>query len=323
MKQTRRVFAATGMATLMGASLTRAALADSTPEASPVATGTRTITTVMGDVEIPANPQRVVVLDGPVLDAAIALGVIPVGATTGVANDPWPAYLGDATAGITNVGEIVAPDLELIVSLEPDLIIGVKSRHEEIFPQLSEIAPTVFVEEHRIAWRENFLVFADALNRNDQVEAVAGAFDTRTAEIRSALEADGPLSASVLRLYTDVIYAYQTGSFSGSILEAVGLQRPEGQSDPAELAVELSGEQLIEADADVLFIAVWADETTTDVATLTTNPLWESLSAVQADKVYLVPDETWMVAMGYIAAGFVLDDIQAYLVDGVPPAELG
>lgn len=274
----------------------------------------------MGEVTIPANPLRVIALDGPVLDAAILLGITPIGATTGVANDPWPSYLGDATAGITNVGTIVEPDLELVASLNPDLIIGVKSRHEQIHSQLSGIAPTVFLEQHRTGWRDGFVLIADALNRNDQVADVVTGFDTRCADVAAGMgDALATTSVSVLRVYTDILYAYQGGSFIGSVLENVGILRPENQVDPESLAVELSPEQVIEADGDVIFLAIWGDEASTDVNTVVGNPLWASLNAVRNNRVYLVDDEYWMVAQGYIAANLILDDLTAYLVEGQEP----
>ena len=277
----------------------------------------------MGETMVPAAPERVIVLDGPMLDACLLLGVTPIGATTGVENDPWPDYLGDRTDGIVNVGSIVEPNLELIVSLQPDLIIGVKSRHETIYSQLSEIAPTVFAEEHRSRWRENFLLFANTLNREDQVNEVVSNFDERCASIAAQLaDQIETTTVSVLRLYTDIIYAYQIDSFSGSVLDAIGLERPESPSGPEELAIELSPEQLAMGDGDVIFLAVWDDPETTNVSTLVGNPLWESLGAVRANRVYLVPDEYWMVAMGYMAANRILDDVVAYLIDGREPEAL-
>src|SRR5690606_4094257 len=135
---------------------------------------------------------------------------------------------------------------------------------------------------HRTRWRENFLMVADALNQSGRVETVVGAFDQRCAEIGERLAAQQPGTVSVLRVYTDMIYAYQTGSFSGSVLAAIGLERPESQSDPEQLAVELSAEQLGEANTSVIFLTVWGDEANTDVATVMSNPLWPTLEAVKA-----------------------------------------
>jgi ABC-type Fe3+-hydroxamate transport system substrate-binding protein len=89
----RMIVAGAGLALgALGAGRTLPALAQGTPEASPsvspVTSGTRVVSHAMGETEVPADPQRVVVLDGPVLDACFALGVTPVGATTGVADAP-------------------------------------------------------------------------------------------------------------------------------------------------------------------------------------------------------------------------------------------
>lgn len=324
MSRTRRSFlVGIGTATV-GAAIGRSAMAaQSTPVSETVAAVDRPVSHAMGETRVPASPKRVVALDGAVLDACILLGVPPVGATTGVENDPWPAYLGEGTDDIVNVGSIVEPNLELIVTLQPDLIIGVRSRHEAIYPQLSAIAPTVFAEQHRSQWRENFLLVAKALNREDQVDGVVSNFDDRCASVAAQLgDQFETTTVSVLRVYTDTIYAYQVDSFSGSVLDAIGLKRPESQSGPEELAIDLSPEQLATGDGDVIFLTVWGDPATTDVSTLVTNPLWDRLEAVRANRVFLVPDEYWMVAMGYIAANRILDDVVAYLIDDKEPTEL-
>jgi ABC-type Fe3+-hydroxamate transport system substrate-binding protein len=37
---------------------------------------------------------------------------------------------------------------------------------------------------------------------------------------------------------------------------------------------------------------------------------------VRNNRVYFVPDEYWMTAIGYLAAGLILDDVTAYLIEG-------
>jgi iron complex transport system substrate-binding protein len=298
--------------------------AQGTPSASPTASGTRTISHAMGETEIPANPQRVVVLDGPVLDACFALGVTPVGATTGVAGAPWPEYLGPGTEGIANVGDIAEPNLEQIAALDPDLIISLQIRHEEIYPQLSEIAPTVLSPYDFTHWRDSFLVFANALNKADAAPAIVEAFDARVAELQEALGDDrGETVVSVVRVLTGELRSYQAVSFSGTVLEAVGLGRPESQQGTEDTWLPLSSEELGTVDGDVIFVTLWSGSTQEDLDALLTDPLWGTLSAVQANKVYLVPDEYWMTAIGYLAANLILDDLQAYLVEGQEPPAVG
>lgn len=77
-----------------------------------------------GETEVPAQPQRVVVLDTPHLDTALSLGVTPVGSVQSSVDEGLPAYLGDRTEGIEIVGTIEEPDLEAVPALEPDLILS-------------------------------------------------------------------------------------------------------------------------------------------------------------------------------------------------------
>ena len=45
-------------------------------------------------------------------------------------------------------------NLEAVMKLQPDLIIGNKMRHEKIYEQLKEIAPTVYAETLRGDWKK-------------------------------------------------------------------------------------------------------------------------------------------------------------------------
>ena len=324
-RQTRRNVVGGAMAGVAALALAdRRVLAQGTPGASPESTGTRTISHAMGETVVPANPQRVVVLDGPVLDACFALGVMPVGATTGVAGAPWPAYLGEGTAAITNVGDIAEPNLEQIAALEPDLIISLQIRHEEIYPQLSQIAPTVLSPHDFTHWRESFQVFADALNRAEAAPAVVDAFEARVLEVQAGLgDARSESVISVVRVLTGELRSYQAASFSGTVLETVGLGRPESQQGTEDTWLPLSEEELQAVDGDAIFVTLWSGSTQEDLDGLLTNPLWGTLGAVQANRVYLVPDEYWMTAIGYLAAGLILNDLQAYLIEGQEPPAVG
>jgi iron complex transport system substrate-binding protein len=298
-------------------------LAQGTPASTPGATGTRTVSSAMGEIEVPASPQRVVALDGPVLDACFALGITPVGATTGVAGAPWPEYLGPGTEGIVNVGDIAEPDLEAIAALQPDLIVSLQFRHEGIYEQLSGIAPTVLSPHDSEGWREGFLVYADALNRSAEAPAVVEAFEARVAELQAGLGDAIDQTVSVIRVLTGQVRSYQASSFSGTVLAAVGLPRPESQQGTEDTWLEQSLEQLDEVDADVLFVTLWSGSTEEDMAQLLDNPLWATLPVVQANRVYRVPDEYWMTAIGYLAAGLILDDLETYLVEGADPPSVG
>ncbi len=134
-----------------------------TPTATPASE--RLVRHAMGETTVPATPQRVVALDMGELDIALALGVQPIGYATCTAGEELAPYLRERMGDSTWVGTVTEPALELVLSLRPDLILTNKLRHEAIYQQLSEIAPTVCSETVGVVWKENLRLFAGALGK--------------------------------------------------------------------------------------------------------------------------------------------------------------
>ncbi|MBY0050075.1 ABC transporter substrate-binding protein, partial [Priestia aryabhattai] len=64
-------------------------------------------------------------------------------------------------------------------------ILGMKFRHEKIYQQLTAIAPTVFVEEPRGDWKENFSLFAEAVNKKAEGEKILADWNKRVEEFKA------------------------------------------------------------------------------------------------------------------------------------------
>ncbi|MGD9891562.1 MAG: hypothetical protein AB7U18_09750, partial [Dehalococcoidia bacterium] len=78
----------------------------------------RTVRHAMGETEIKAAPQRVVVLDTGELDAVIEMGLLPVG-TLDYSSSGLPPYLEERLRGVSTVGSLAEPNLEAIAALRP------------------------------------------------------------------------------------------------------------------------------------------------------------------------------------------------------------
>jgi iron complex transport system substrate-binding protein len=274
---------------------------------------TRLIKHAMGETEVPLNPQRVVVLDSGELDSVLALGVKPVGAVTAFADGEFQAYLGDKTEGIQKVGTISEPNLEAIIALQPDLILSSKLRHEEIYNQLAQIAPTVFAERVGVVWKENFRLHAEALGKTAEADRIEAAYRERIAQLQQRLEQPDQISVSVVRFLEGQVRQYQRGSFIGTILTDVGVARPEQQSKTDETWTELNRELIPDVDADVMFVTTFGLADETPLQEFQSDPLWAQLNVVQQDRVYTVSDDHWMLGLGYLAADRVLDDLETHL----------
>lgn len=277
---------------------------------------TRTVETVMGPVQVPLEPKRVVTLDIGELDAALVLGVKPVGSVTTFADGRFPEYLGNQTKGIEIVGTIGEPSLEGIAALEPDLILSNKIRNESTYDQLSAIAPTVFAEELGAGWQDAFDLYAEALGKSEEGEKVVADYHARLATLNERMggRAD-TLTVSMIRFLSgDTARIYQTGSYIGRILQDAGLERPESQELTDETWTELNKELLGDADGDLIFYGVYGQDAETPLGDFESDPLWSTLGAVQNEQVFRVPDEYWYVALGYGAADRVIDDLERYLL---------
>ncbi len=273
----------------------------------------RVIEHAMGETEVAEKPERVVVLDTGELDSAMTLGVTPVGAVEAVERLGYPSYL-DGTDEIENVGTIEQPNLEKIASLDPDLILSSKLRHEAIYGQLSKIAPTVFTESTGVTWKENFEVHAEALGRTEEAGTVKKEYQARVDEFGQAI-GDNPPEVSVVRFLPGDTRIYQKESFIGTVLEDAGLPRPESQDVEDFAIMNASAELIPEMGGDVIFVATYGPEEESTKQEITNDPLWQQLAAVQQGRVYEVSDDLWMLGIGYMAANGVVDDLTKYLVE--------
>ncbi|MEQ3550304.1 ABC transporter substrate-binding protein [Pseudonocardia nematodicida] len=166
---------------------------------SDVDSGTRTITTDRGELEVPADPQRIVVLSGGLAGYLYALDVPPVATDTrvlGVTNFDGgfpPAWAEPAQAAGTEqlpAGEQLS--IEAVAAAEPDLIIGggqgiTAVQAEEAYDRLAGIAPTVLVPRTLTAWQDQLDAVADATNATDRVPGLIERYQNRVAEVRTAI----------------------------------------------------------------------------------------------------------------------------------------
>jgi iron complex transport system substrate-binding protein len=270
---------------------------------------TRTVKHAMGTAEVPVHPKRVVVLDTGELDDTLALGVKPVGAVRIDVSQDFLSYLGDQTDGIEMVGSIAEPNLEAIAALEPDLILSSTVRHEAIYDQLQAIAPTVLAPDLGDTWKQNFRLYADALNKKQQAEQMIAEYEQRAAELGRELPKDA--TVGIVRFLPGQIRLYSDLSFHGTILADMGVDVP-APARGEDTFLELSPEQVTKADSDQLYVSTYGPEQDTDKATVTTGPLWNTLDAVKQGNVHPLDDDL-LSGIGIQAAQQTLDQFEREL----------
>ncbi len=277
--------------------------ADAAPGVFP-----RTVTQARGTTRLERKPERVVVLDTGEIDAVLALGIVPVGTAT--PNGTIPSYLQPQLQGSTNVGSLDGLRLEAIAALQPDLILGSQLRVDDLYDQLSAIAPTVLSIRPGFPWKENLLLAGAALGEETKATELLNDYQRRADAIRARFTE--PPTISLLRFMPERIRLYGNLSMIGVVLRDVGLRRPANQ-DIQELAVEISPERISEAEADWVFYSSYGPKDGTAEGSVVGGELWSRLGAVQRGTARPVDDEVWFLGLGPIGASRVLDDLQQFL----------
>ncbi|MER0239574.1 iron-siderophore ABC transporter substrate-binding protein [Fulvimarina sp. MAC8] len=267
---------------------------------------------------IPADPQRIVVLD-PLLTIGMMQEMdVPVAGVSflGIQDDDLRKAVEDS--GTVDLGHPAEPSLERIVALKPDLIIGAAYLNLPIYEKISTLAPTVLIDT--LDWKEHYRVLADMVGKSEVAETSLQTYEERAAQLKEKLP---DTTVSVLRIapgrfqvYLDSPVAYAPYA----VLQDVGIKRSDYETTPKEEVVKRpTWEELSQLDGDILFYVVVSGyeqgpDDALEEETLA-NPLWQTLPAVKAGHAYRVGRPTWMGFHGVESAFRVLDDVEEYVLN--------
>ena len=270
-------------------------------------------------VSVPAEPQRIVVLSGDQLDALCALGlqsrVIAAALPDGASGQP--SYLGNRVHGLPGVGSRSSPDLGAIAAAHPDLILGSIALTPKAYPQLAAIAPTVFTGAPGAAWEDNLRAVGAATARGGAVDGLIDGFSQRATDIGARHDA-AHYQASIVQLTVSAVRIFGANNFPGSVLSAVGVDRPAAQrfADKAYIEIGATDADLARApdfsaaDADIVYVSCNSPAAADRAATILDSDPWRKLSANRDNRVFVVNDEIWQTGQGLVAARGIVDDLR-------------
>ena len=269
---------------------------------------------------VPERPQRVVVLDQSFsLGIGMELGLPIIGAPlTRMSDENLLQKAQDA--GIEDLGFVTKPNLERIVALQPDLIVGFTGNPglaESVYPMLSSLAPTLL--DVSGDWRGYYDVIGQLSGQEDKVAGLFEAYNARLEEVRAKVP---DTKVSILRItswdfqvYTDSPAAYAPFD----IVAEAGVLRSDFETAPDGPSLKRPDwEELAGLDGDILlYIVGGTNDSDVDGRheEVIENPLWALLPAVRNDRVHRIDPATWMEFSGLISAHRVLDDIERLITD--------
>lgn len=239
-------------------------------------------------------PERILCIDPICLDILAELGIQPAGVLQNIAG--WaqePDMFGEQGKKIPQVGGLrfLEPNLEQIVQLKPDLIIGFPI-HKKIREALKGVVPLYMLATPKtysdaIA---NLKTVGEFTGKNVEAEAAAKKFLDKLATYK----AKSPKNQSII-----LIQGQETNFtlFTDKTINCALLNQlanclsPEyDNSDLIFGTIPFSLERLTKLEPDVIFIS-YNDETNNDIeefVNYSDSPLWQGLTAVKNQRVYKI-----------------------------------
>ena len=269
-----------------------------------------------GTTTVHADPQRIVVLSGDQLDALCALGLQSriVGAALPDGSTDQPSYLGKVIHDVPGVGTRSAPDIAAIKAANPDLILGSQALTAQVYPELTTIAPTVFTGPPGAEWQNNLRIVGASTGRFDAADGLIDGFE-RDADKTGADNDATHFQASVVQFTDTTLRVYGADTFPGSVLAAVGVDRPAAQrfTDKPYIEIgttDLDNADFSAADGDIVYISFASPAAKDRAPAVLESAAWKRLSANRDNRVFAVNNEVWQTGEGIVAARGVLADLK-------------
>lgn len=272
-------------------------------------------------VEVPKDPERIVVFDMASLDTIGALG----GDVAGAPLDSVPDYLEEHLAeDAFNAGTLFEADIIEIESQQPDLIV-IGGRSSALYEDLSEIAPTVDLSL-RGSYTENLernaTFLGEVLGAEDEAAAAIAEVEAGIEEAR-AVTADAGTGLGIMVSGGELSAmapagddASGRGARGGLIYDAFGVQPVVEDIEAATHGEPISFEFLLETDPDHLWVvdrdaATGAEGAQPAAAVLDNEIVAQTKAAQEGNIVYLDPTAWYIVFGGIETTQRMIDDVMS------------
>lgn len=271
----------------------------------------RVVKSLKGDIEVPAEPKRVIGLSVVYPEFLYALGVTPVAVQN--YHQEFPSYLKAPLKDTLKMGIAKTPNFEAILSANPDLIIAPAWWAEKDYDQLSKIAPTILLPEPEL-WKDELRDIAEVLNKVDVAEKLIQEYEQKTADAKKKLQSTvGNETVMYMMILPKELIVYGEKQTRGIFIhKELGL-KPVSAFPENEVSVSLSLEKLPEYNPDHIILQLDnADDKDIQqkYEELKETAIWKNLTAVKKNQVYTVGSMEWFsLGMSPLANTNAVDDM--------------
>ena len=250
---------------------------------------TRTVETVKGEVEIPANPKKIVDISGS-SEELVLLGHTVVGTANVDSYDTEnvPAYMKEQLGDAKVVGHSMMEtmDIEAILACEPDLII-MSTRQEQIYDELKEIAPTVMLEDQSNDWEDKLEDVAEIFGQEEEAEAWLDAYYAKAEKLGKEIKSANGEDTTYLTVLASSgsFMVFSEGGIGTVLKDDMKLPQPANMPEQDSITLPtVTMEGLSEIDADHIIVIA----TESDKADLEASSVWSQIRAVKEGNVTIL-----------------------------------
>ncbi|MBL1210204.1 iron-siderophore ABC transporter substrate-binding protein [Geminocystis sp. GBBB08] len=303
----------------------------------------RLISHQMGETRVCGEPKRIIALGPYLLEPLVALQVQPIAFGDHIAfytkdyTNPSQQipYLGKyINQPIANVGIAYTPNIEQILKVKPDLILGIKDNNASQYETLSKIAPTIILDWDKP--EENMRTIAQGVNRETQAEKVLQETQAKIIKTKTEFAPVVEKHPKVLLLYAQGLQELISNHSKGlcnSLIEDLGFELvspPKSNPSQSDSRTPISLEilpQLDKADSIILLGYNFSQpETLKDMDNFAQhqltnlqqewakNPITQSLSASKEGRVYYIPAYMCLGLTGSIGTELYLNELKKQLL---------
>lgn len=235
-------------------------------------------------VTIEQQPKHVAALWMAAADMLVALDQPVLGITT--YEGRRPVYLGDAVADAIDLGDITAPNLELMSTLDIDLTAGMTHYNAPYAEEIEKFGGFVTFDGFDLDTSLSAIErLGAALGAVEKAKALNADFLALADELAAQAPAE-PRSVVFIWSFQDTLYGYQDNILTAQLIGKLGTRNPLGFNEDAETPdnafVVLEAEDLLALDPDVILMHI------SHGGAAKHNPAYERLKAYKSGRIYSV-----------------------------------
>lgn len=278
------------LSTVLFASLT-ACTAKTTPETAETKNSDTSFTVnYLGqEYSFDKKVEKVVLASLEGMEDAAALGIKADGVLE-VAGEV-PKYLAENFKDVTLVGDKKAPNPEVILGLNPDVIVGTSKFSEDVMTQLNKIAVTLPYSHISSNWKDNLLALGEITNKTDEAKKLISDYEEKASKAKDEISSKyKDKNILVIRVRGGLMYIYPADVYLNPVLYTdLGVKVPDVITK-SKAQAEITIETLAEINPDAIFLQ-FEDSENLDAPQalneLLENPIFKNLEASKSSKVFV------------------------------------